>query len=386
MSKKTGGILLVVLGVLSLPVGLIFLIPGVLILRSLKKTATQREEDMPPLERSAGPASAPLPVGERPANYSGGPTFGSWDTSIHLAAGQLQRFGRAFYGSFPIKQGRRGAAKITGSKGNIYTVTLDRCNCPDFQGRGLPCKHIYALALSLGYTADDFYSCYVSAVCDGGKVPRPQIGYGNGLLEYQVHGKNPATGRQNKRVVFAVDEADAVSAAYSAGLLDPISVDGVISHDFAPLEPYQKSILQENNIAIPSTGDWCDGLALLRRLDNMDASVPVGLFEFATKIHFPCCLLSGGEYLLSDLLSSRISQRDQIALYAASVLCAQNRKNLLDCHSDPVSDICYAFADFAAGDEILLRQVLNAITPDSLRKPDKRLAAYKAVVKFFTSR
>ncbi|MEQ2655730.1 SWIM zinc finger family protein [Lawsonibacter asaccharolyticus] len=386
MSKKTGGILLVVLGVLSLPVGLIFLIPGVLILRSLKKTATQRAEDTPPLERSAGPALAPLPVGERPVNYSGGPTFGSWDTSIHLAAGQLQRFGRAFYGSFPIKQGRRGAAKITGSKGNIYTVTLDRCNCPDFQGRGLPCKHIYALALSLGYTADDFYSCYVSVACDGGKVPRPQIGYGNGLLEYQVHGKNPATGRQNKRVVFAVDEADAVSAAYSAGLLDPISVDGVISHDFAPLEPYQKSILQENNIAIPSTGDWCDGLALLRRLDNMDASVPVGLFEFATKIHFPCCLLSGGEYLLSDLLSSRISQRDQIALYAASVLCAQNRKNLLDCHSDPVSDICYAFADFAAGDEILLRQVLNAITPDSLRKPDKRLAAYKAVVKFFTSR
>lgn len=377
---------MVVLGVLSLPVGLIFLIPGVLILRSLKKTATQGAEDTPPLERSAGPALAPLPVGERPVNYSGGPTFGSWDTSIHLAAGQLQRFGRAFYGSFPIKQGRRGAAKITGSKGNIYTVTLDRCNCPDFQGRGLPCKHIYALALSLGYTADDFYSCYVSVACDGGKVPRPQIGYGNGLLEYQVHGKNPATGRQNKRVVFAVDEADAVSAAYSAGLLDPISVDGVISHDFAPLEPYQKSILQENNIAIPSTGDWCDGLALLRRLDNMDASVPVGLFEFATKIHFPCCLLSGGEYLLSDLLSSRISQRDQIALYAASVLCAQNRKNLLDCHSDPVSDICYAFADFAAGDEILLRQVLNAITPDSLRKPDKRLAAYKAVVKFFTSR
>lgn len=385
MSKKTGGILLVVLGVLSLPVGLIFLIPGVLILRSLKKPATQRAEDTPPVERSAGPALAPLPVGERPVNYSGGPTFGSWDTSIHLAAGQLQRFGRAFYGSFPIKQGRRGAAKITGSKGNIYTVTLDRCNCPDFQGRGLPCKHIYALALSLGYTADDFYSCYVSVACDGGKVPRPQIGYGNGLLEYQVHGKNPATGRQNKRVVFAVDEADAVSAAYSAGLLDPISVDGVISHDFYPLEDYQKEVLHRYDLALPSTADWEDGQALLRRLDSMDVSVPVGLFEFAVKLHYPCSLLSGGEYLLGQF-SHKIPQRDQIALYAASVLCAQDRKSLLDCHSDPVSDICYAFSDFAAGDEILLRQVLNAITPDSLRKPDKRLAAYKAVVKFFASR
>lgn len=385
MSKKTGGILLVVLGVLSLPVGLIFLIPGVLILRSLKKTATQREEDTPPLERSAGPAPAPLPVGERPVNYSGGPTFGSWDTSIHLAAGQLQRFGRAFYGSFPIKQGRRGVAKITGSKGNIYTVTLDRCNCPDFQGRGLPCKHIYALALSLGYTADDFYSCYVSVACDGGKVPRPQIGYRNGLLEYQVHGKNPATGRQNKRVVFAVDEADAVSATYAAGLLDPVSVDGVISRDFQSLESYQVEVLRQYDLALPSTADWEDGQALLRRLDSMDMSVPVGLFEFAVKLHYPCSLLSGGEYLLGQF-SHKISQRDQIALYAAAVLCAQDQKSLADSHSDPVSDVCYAFADFAAGDEALLRQVLNAITPDGLRKPDKRMAAYKAVVKFCRSR
>lgn len=381
MSKKTGGILLVVLGVLSLPVGLIFLIPGVLILRSSKKARAQTEDNPQPADCSP----SPLPFGGDPANYSGGPSFGSWDTSIHLADGQLQRFGRAFYGSFPIKHGRRGAAKITGSKGDIYAVSLDRCSCPDFQGRGLPCKHMYALALSMGYTVDDFYSCYVAAACDGGKVPRPKIGYRNGLQGYQVHGKNPATGRQNKRVVFAVDEADAVSAAYSAGLLDPISVDGVISHDFQPLENYQTEVLRRYDLALPTTADWEDGQALLRRLDNMDMSVPVGLFEFAVKLHYPCSLLSGGEYLLGQF-SHKIPQRDQIALYAASVLCAQDRKSLLDIPGDPVSDVCYAFSDFAAGDEKLLRQVLNAITPDGLRKPDKRLAPYKAVLRFCGSR
>ena len=372
---------MVVLGVLSLPVGLIFLIPGVLILRSSKKARAQTEDNPQPADCSP----SPLPFGGDPANYSGGPSFGSWDTSIHLADGQLQRFGRAFYGSFPIKHGRRGAAKITGSKGDIYAVSLDRCSCPDFQGRGLPCKHMYALALSMGYTVDDFYSCYVAAACDGGKVPRPKIGYRTGLQGYQVHGKNPATGRQNKRVVFAVDEADAVSAAYSAGLLDPISVDGVISHDFQPLENYQTEVLRRYDLALPTTADWEDGQALLRRLDNMDMSVPVGLFEFAVKLHYPCSLLSGGEYLLGQF-SHKIPQRDQIALYAASVLCAQDRKSLLDIPGDPVSDVCYAFSDFAAGDEKLLRQVLNAITPDGLRKPDKRLAPYKAVLRFCGSR
>lgn len=385
MSKKVGGIILVVLGVLSLPVGLIFLVPGVFILRSLKKSGSKAEDSPHSADHHADPVPAPLSAGWQATNYSSGPSFGSWDISIHLADGQLQRFGRAAYGSFPIKQGWRGVSKITGSKGNLYTVTLDRCSCPDFQRRGLPCKHIYALALSMGYTADDFYSCYVAAACDGGKVPRQKIGYRIGLLAYQVHGKNPSTGRQNKRVVFAVDEADAISAAYSTGLSDPVSVDGVISRDFQPLENYQTEVLRRYDLALPTTADWEDGQALLRRLDNMDMSVPVGLFEFAVKLHYPCSLLSGGEYLLGQF-SHKIPQRDQIALYAAAVLCAQDRKSLLDVPGNPVSDVCYAFSDFAAGDETLLRQVLNAITPDGLRKPDKRLAPYKAVVKFCGSR
>jgi hypothetical protein len=31
-----------------------------------------------------------------------------------------------------------------------YRVALERCDCPDFDERGLPCKHIYAAALAEG--------------------------------------------------------------------------------------------------------------------------------------------------------------------------------------------------------------------------------------------
>lgn len=43
-------------------------------------------------------------------------------------------------------------AIIQGSAPEPYRVSLNSCNCPDFGIRqGLPCKHIYKLALDLGY-------------------------------------------------------------------------------------------------------------------------------------------------------------------------------------------------------------------------------------------
>ena len=41
-------------------------------------------------------------------------------------------------------------AKLYGSSG-IYDVTLNSCTCYDFESRNLPCKHIYKLALDLGF-------------------------------------------------------------------------------------------------------------------------------------------------------------------------------------------------------------------------------------------
>lgn len=41
-------------------------------------------------------------------------------------------------------------ARILGSSGEIYEVTLDHCTCFDFDAQRGPCKHIYKLAAELG--------------------------------------------------------------------------------------------------------------------------------------------------------------------------------------------------------------------------------------------
>lgn len=37
---------------------------------------------------------------------------------------------------------------------DLYTASLEKCSCADFERRGLPCKHMIRLALELGYSFD----------------------------------------------------------------------------------------------------------------------------------------------------------------------------------------------------------------------------------------
>lgn len=80
-------------------------------------------------------------------------SFGIWDVSIHSKIDQIKRINT----SKQIKsknivnidvQGQ--TARILGSSGEIYEVTLDHCTCFDFNAQRGPCKHIYKLAAELG--------------------------------------------------------------------------------------------------------------------------------------------------------------------------------------------------------------------------------------------
>lgn len=101
-------------------------------------------------------------------------TFGCWDLSIHDADGQDVRFDRALYQNIVISSYNveTGVAEILGSRGGVYETTLDACTCEDFHRRGLPCKHIYKLALSRGYSTDAFFSARSDVVwyADGCRV------------------------------------------------------------------------------------------------------------------------------------------------------------------------------------------------------------------------
>lgn len=77
-------------------------------------------------------------------------TFGPWEESLHEEVDQLKRIGfaqRIKPENITVDPGKK-TARVIGTEG-IYKVTLKSCTCFDFDGRRLPCKHMYRLAQEL---------------------------------------------------------------------------------------------------------------------------------------------------------------------------------------------------------------------------------------------
>lgn len=157
------------------------LVAGVLFVLAVKKDRQAPKSENPPktvatqtAHDSATVIQLHTPTSSDALDINDGSTFGVWDVSIHDADGQDVRFDRALYQNIVISSYNKktGFAKIRGSRGDTYVVNLDRCSCEDFQRRGLPCKHIYKLALSRGFSADAFFSARSDVVwyADGGRV------------------------------------------------------------------------------------------------------------------------------------------------------------------------------------------------------------------------
>lgn len=75
-----------------------------------------------------------------------------WDDSVHADEAQIVRQGKAMTYPFDFVADREKQRAWFSSTTLMpyYDTHLDRCDCGDFQERGLPCKHIYRLAVELG--------------------------------------------------------------------------------------------------------------------------------------------------------------------------------------------------------------------------------------------
>lgn len=83
--------------------------------------------------------------------------FGPWKYENHKDIEQLKRIqsAKAIKNSKVIKMDiENGECIISGSAVDPYHATLSGCSCSDFNFRGLPCKHMYKLALESGYLKD----------------------------------------------------------------------------------------------------------------------------------------------------------------------------------------------------------------------------------------
>lgn len=75
-----------------------------------------------------------------------------WEYAVHADEAQIKRQGRSltYPMSFTLNKKKKTARFSSSSDLPYYETSLSGCTCYDFQGRGLPCKHIYRLAVELG--------------------------------------------------------------------------------------------------------------------------------------------------------------------------------------------------------------------------------------------
>lgn len=142
------GVLLIVSGATSLlvspVVGAAVIALGLLLIFKIAKSKSQKKQV----------------IAIKSPCLAGCSTFGNWHEKVHRGAAQSDRFERAAHECIALGgyDPKTGVATINGSSGKDYTTTLDYCSCEDFQKRSKPCKHIYFLAMQMGFTSEDFYN------------------------------------------------------------------------------------------------------------------------------------------------------------------------------------------------------------------------------------
>ena len=91
--------------------------------------------------------------------------WGCWASEIHASGTQLNRQYRAY----SIYYNECGSVRKTADGWLIhgYSAALNYCACKDFFDRNLPCKHIYAAALSAGISLPFDYDSFEAAKNSG---------------------------------------------------------------------------------------------------------------------------------------------------------------------------------------------------------------------------
>lgn len=82
--------------------------------------------------------------------------WGIWDKTLSSNA-QKTRMNRAMTGELTPKHvdTKCKNAVFVGNEGGKYLTTLKKCTCPDFQKRGVPCKHMFYLANEMNLLGSD---------------------------------------------------------------------------------------------------------------------------------------------------------------------------------------------------------------------------------------
>lgn len=134
--------------------------------QELQEKELQRIQEKQRLAAIKEKESKEQSIKEMDAIFRSMPGWDEWDISIHNYPGQIDRINRRSQVSVVAYDKTYAIAKTKGSSGAYYITCNKYCSCYDFKKRGLPCKHMYALAsflhdrIQLAVDCEKGYSLY----------------------------------------------------------------------------------------------------------------------------------------------------------------------------------------------------------------------------------
>lgn len=340
--------------------------------------------------------------------------FGNWDEKIHEEKEQKMRYGRACSSDkkFVSIDRQNQTGEFVGSEGDLYYVTLNDCSCQDFKKRGKPCKHIYQLAMELGYKKEDapIENCEQSKLKKWLKTPADKIGFA--IMLYGVisiiitqsanngtsFGQSLLIGgifvvigllvkkfgnKKKKEPVITNSVEIGTSEPDEEPDLTPLPIEVVY---FKKDKPSQKQLeyARDLGINVLDSHYFVDVSQMISRYEDRDyKKPPLALAQYALSIGAEITPYVGANAIIGRI-QHKLSKHERIAFYAYAVYCSALCKELGNFKDSPYHDKFIEFGFEKSEDERFLKSIEGRPNSDYY-KPNRNTVAYAAVVELMKS-
>ena len=302
-----------------------------------------------------------------------------WDESVHHKKGQYTRFHKALCDEVTVVN-RRYPATVQGSTGALYCTSLSTCSCPDFEKRGLPCKHIYRLALDRGIISKTFLMVPILPKEAFDQSDPPDAPYEN-YIKRTVRGLDESIGKRKQYVLYIRNLSHIEEEARKRGLSPPYKIVETEEAAYVPkiedLSEAQIKILHDFELHAPDealayeTHDIIDRVFQHNNLESPDLAIA----QYAD--HMGCSFsLYVGENEMKRIVENfwKNNLKEASAFYVYSVYRMLYLRPLTDFSQLSNRDWFYNVADNMTNQML---QYIHRQNYDGIMNPSSRSNAYK---------
>lgn len=340
--------------------------------------------------------------------------FGNWNEKIHDEKEQRTRYSRACSSDkkFVSIDRQNQTGEFVGSEGDLYYVTLNDCSCQDFKKRGKPCKHIYQLAMELGYKKEDapIENCEQSKLKKWLKTPADKIGFAImlygvisiiitqsanngtsfgqslliggifvviGLLVKKFGGKKKKEPVITSSVKVTNADEEQPSERY---VFEPLPIDTSKYKHEAPTQK-QLNYAAKLGIVVYPHMSKSDLSAVITKVEDNDMIVPdIGLLQFAQENgESPSPYLGLNNAL--HIATYHLNDKEICSFYLYCLYCSGLGKAIENLNSSELKEKFVSLGAELSQDAKAVDAIRNRPSSD-FAKPNKRTTAYTSAVEY----